>query len=95
VVHAFRERLLAQDAAPRLLDPFLATGKARGGIKARGTQRPDATPVLAAIRTLHRLERVRETLPAALEQRSAADAAWVRHQIPLAWYDRYGRRAPS
>jgi hypothetical protein len=64
-------------------------------MKARGTQRTDSTHVLAAIRTLHRLERVLETLHAALEPLSAADAAWGRQQVPVEWYERYGPRAAS
>lgn len=93
--HDFRERLLAHDGAQRLLDPLLEPCKARRWRKARGTQRTDATPVLAAIRTLHRLERVLETMRAALHQRSAADAAWVQRHVPVAWYERYGPRAES
>jgi transposase len=93
--HDFRERLLAHDATQRLLATFLATCKARGWIKARGTQRTDSTHVLAAMRTLPRLERVLETLRAALNQRSAADAAWVRQHVPVAWYERYGPRAET
>jgi transposase len=95
LLHDFRERLLAHDGAQRLLDTFLAACKARGWMKARGTQRTDSTHVLAAIRTLHRLERVLETLRAALNQLSQADAAWVRQHIPVAWYERYGPRAES
>ena len=53
--HDFRGRLLAQAAGPRFLDTLLATGKARGWIKARGTPRTESTHVLAAIRMLHRL----------------------------------------
>src|SRR5262245_579703 len=54
LLHDFRQRLLAHEAGQRFLDTFLATCKARGWIKGRGTQRTDSTPVLAAIRTLHR-----------------------------------------
>jgi retron-type reverse transcriptase len=50
----------------RLLDAFLAACKARGWIKARGTQRTDSTHVLAAIRILHRLECVLEAMHYAL-----------------------------
>jgi transposase len=95
ILHDFRERLLTHGGAQRLLDTFLETCKARGWIKARGTQRTDSTHVLAAIRTLHRLERVLETLRAALNQLSQADAAWVRQHVPVAWYERYGPRAES
>jgi transposase len=85
--------LLAHDATQRLLDTFLTTCKARGWIKARGTQRTDSTHVLAAIRNLHRLECVLEAMHHALNQLSEADSAWVRQWVPLEWYDRYGLRA--
>jgi transposase len=39
----FRCRVLAQGAGQRFLDTFLAVCKARGWIKARGTQRTDST----------------------------------------------------
>src|SRR5262249_32489245 len=95
LLHDFRQRLLAHDGAQRLLATSLKSCKAHGWIKARGTQRTDSTHVLAAIRTLHRLARVLETLRMTLNQLSAADAAWVRQHIPVAWYERYGPRAAS
>jgi transposase len=95
LLHDFRERLLAHDATQRLLDTFLEACKARGWLKARGTQRADSTHVLAAIRTLQRLERGLETLRAALHQRSAAEATWGQRHIPVAWYERYGPRAEA
>jgi transposase len=49
-----RDRLLTHEAAQRLLDTGLLACNARGWINARGTQRPDSTHVLAAVRTLHR-----------------------------------------
>jgi transposase len=93
LLHDFRQRLLAHEAAQRLLDTFLATCKARGWIKARGTQRTDSTHVLAAIRTLHRLECVLEAMHDALNQLSAAAPAWVQQHVPLDWYPRYGLRS--
>src|SRR5215475_3388269 len=95
LLHDFRHRILAHEAGQRFLDTFLAACKARGWIKARGTQRTDSTHVLAAIRTLHRLERVLETRRAALNQLSAAHAAWVQRHVPVAWYERYGPRAEA
>src|SRR5262245_39554256 len=95
LLHDFRERLLAHDDAQRLLDTFLAACKARGWLKARGTQRTDSTHVLAAMRTLHWLERALETLQAVLNQLSQADAAWVQRHVPVAWSERYGPRADS
>src|SRR5438094_943009 len=93
LLHDFRQRLLAQDAAQRLLDTFLTTCKARGWITARGTQRTDSTHVLAAIRTLHRLECVLEAMHAALNQLSKAAPAWVQQRVSQEWYDRYGLRS--
>src|SRR6266540_5296061 len=75
LLHDFRERLLTNTAAQRLLDTLLAACKARGWINARGTQRTDSTHVLAAIRTLHRLECVLEAMHDALNQLSAAEPA--------------------
>ena len=74
LLHDFRQRLLAHEAGQRFLDTFLATCKARGWIKARGTQRTDSTHVLAAIRTLHRLECVLEAMHYALNQLSDVGA---------------------
>jgi transposase len=93
LLHDFRQRLLTHEAGQRLLDTFLTTCKARGWIKARGTQRTDSTHVLAAIRTLHRLECVLEAMHAALNQLSAAEPAWVQQHVPLDWYPRYGLRS--
>src|SRR5919109_807264 len=93
LLHDFRDRLLAHEAAQRLLDTFLNACKARGWLKARGTQRTDSTHVLAAIRTLHRLECVLEAMHDALNQLSAAEPAWVQQHVPLEWYPRYGLRS--
>ena len=93
LLHDFRQRLRAHEAAQRLLDTFLSACKARGWLKARGTQRTDSTHVLAAIRNLHRLECVLEAMHHALNQLSEADPGWVRQHVPLVWYDRYGLRA--
>ena len=93
LLHDFRQRLLAHDAAQRLLDTFLTTCKARGWIKARGTQRTDSTHVLAAIRTLNRLACVLEAMHAALNQLSQAAPTWVQQWVTREWYDRYGLRS--
>src|SRR5512132_2734774 len=93
LLHDFRQRLLAHEAAQRLLDTFLTTCKARGWIKARGTQRTDSTHVLAAIRTRHRLACALEAMHYALNQLSAADSTGVQQHVPLDWYTRYGLRA--
>jgi transposase len=93
LLHDFRCRLLAHEAAQRLLDTLLATCKARGWIKARGAQRTDSTHVLAAVRTLHRLECVLEAMHYALNQLGEAAPAWVQQRVPWEWYPRYGLRS--
>ena len=95
LLHDFRERLVRHEGAQQLLDRLLETCKARGWIKTRSKQRTDSTHVLAAIRTLNRLELVLETLRAALNQLSEADTTWVRGWVPLEWYESYGPRAES
>jgi len=62
VLSEFRSRLLANGAERRLFDLLLAHFRERGWIKARGKQRTDSTHVLAAIRTIRRLECVGETM---------------------------------
>jgi transposase len=93
LLHDVRHRLLAHEAGQRFLDTLLAACKARGWIKARGTQRTDSAHVLAAIRTLHRLGCVLEAMHDALNRRSDVAPAWVRRQVPLDWYPRYGLRS--
>src|SRR5262249_56594892 len=63
-----------------------------GLLKARGQQRTDATHVLAAVRSLHRLELVAETLRAALNELATVAPAWLQGMAPLTWYERYGKR---
>jgi transposase len=93
LLHDFRQRILAHAAGQRFLDAFLAAYKARGWIKARGTQRTDSTHVLAAIHTLHRVECVQKAMHCALNRPSDVAPAWVQQHVPLAWYDRYGLRS--
>jgi transposase len=92
-LHDFRGRVLTHAAGQRCLDPFLAACNVRGWIKARGTQRPDSTHVLAAIRTLPRLECVLDAMQDALKQLRAVEPAWVQPQVPLDWDLRYGLRS--
>jgi transposase len=58
VLSEFRARLIAGSLEHQLLEAMLTHFKARGWLKARGQQRTDSTHVLAAIRTLNRLESV-------------------------------------
>ena len=92
VLCEFRGRIVSGNAAERLLDTLLARCRAVGVLKARGTQRTDATHVLAAIRVLNRLELVAETLRAALNELATEVPQWLRALAPSAWYVRYSRR---
>jgi transposase len=90
LLHDFRQRLLTHEAGQRFLDTFLTTCQARGWIKARGTQRTDSTHVLAAIRTLNRLECVGETMRHALNVLAVAAPDWLFEHSQPQWPERYG-----
>ena len=92
VLSEFRARLVAGSAEGRLLDVLVAACVQRSYLKARGKQRTDSTHVLAALRTLHRLERVAETLRATLNALAIVTPEWLRVQVDADWFDRYGRR---
>jgi transposase len=92
VLREFRDRLLAGSAETLLLDKLLERCRTLGLLKARGQQRTDSTPVLAAIRVMNRLELVAETLRAALNDLATVAPAWLQALAPLAWYERYGKR---
>jgi transposase len=95
VLSEFRTRLLAGGAERLLLDTLLTRLRAQGLLKSRGRQRTDSTHILAAIRVLNRLERVGETLRAALNSLAVVAPAWLQAIAPPAWYDRYGRRVEN
>lgn len=92
VLCEFRLRLLNDDADHLLVDTVLDIFRAAGLLKARGKQRTDSTHVLAAIRALHRLENVGETLRHALNRLAIVAPDWLRQQADPAWVERYGRR---
>jgi transposase len=92
VLSEFRSRLLEQGAAERLFEKPLARLRELGLVKERGRQRSDSTQVLAAIRTLNRLELVGESLRAALNQVAIEGRGWLTSWVPVAWFDRYSSR---
>jgi transposase len=71
VLCEFRARLLAGGQEALLFDLLLARCREAGLVRARGRQRTAATAVVAAIRLLHRLELVGETLQHALHTLAA------------------------
>src|SRR3954470_3472967 len=92
VLCEFRARLLAGDAAERLLVRMLDVARDAGLLKARGRQRTDSTHVLAAVRDLNRVELVAETLRAALNAIAGVAPDWLRALAPPEWHARYDRR---
>jgi transposase len=92
VLSEFRSRLLASGAERRLFDLLLQHFRERGWMKARGKQRTDSTHVLAAIRTLRRLELVGETMRHALNVLAEVAPAWLLQHLEPSWAERYEKR---
>src|SRR5712692_5448589 len=65
---------------------------ARVAASARGKQRSDATHVLAAIRTINRLECAGETRRSALNDLAVVAPDWLRSHVPAEWHERYDSR---
>ncbi|MBV9174515.1 MAG: IS1182 family transposase [Chloroflexi bacterium] len=95
VLSEFRSRLVAGHAEVVLLDALLARSRELGLFRPRGRQRTDSTHVLAAVRVLNRLERVGETLRAALNSLAVVAPDWLQSVAPPAWYQRYGSRVEN
>ncbi len=95
VLCEFRTRILAGSLEAQFLDALLSVCKARGLLRARGTQRTDSTHVLAAIRTVTRLELVGETVRAALNSLSVVAPEWLQAHVAAEWFDRYSHRVES
>ena len=92
VLSKFRTRLIEGASEQLLLDAMLAQFQAKGLLKSGGRARTDSTHVLAAVRTLNRLEGVGETLRAVLNDVAVVAPDWLRQQVTDDWFDRYGKR---
>jgi transposase len=95
VLGDFRARLIRHEMEEKVLETVLARLSAVGLLRAGGRQRTDSTHVLAAVRTLNRMEFVGETLRAALEALAAAAPGWLAPLIDAGWANRYGARIDS
>jgi transposase len=95
VLTGFRARLVEHGLEETVLEVLLARLSELGLLRSGGRTRTDATHVLAAIRSLNRLELVGETLRAALEALAVAAPDWLASQIPAEWVRRYGVRVDS
>lgn len=95
VLSEFRSRLLSSKAETLLLDSLLKQVSELGLLKGKKTQRTDSTHVLGAIRVLNRLERVGETLRAALNVIAIVAGQWLVERTPSIWYQRYATRVEN
>jgi transposase len=95
VLSEFRTRLIAGEGEHLLLETMLTSLQERGLLKGRGTQRTDSTHILAAIRTLNRLEWVGETMRFALNRLAAVAPTWLHTHLQPAWLERYGARVET
>ena len=95
VLSEFRTRLVEGNAERLLLDTLLQRLREQGLVKAKGRQRTDSTHVLTAVRELNRLERVGETVRAALNELAGIAPEWLQALAPPDWYERYGRRVEN
>jgi transposase len=91
VLGDFRERLLEEGRADRLLDLALARLKEAGLVRERTSQRTDSTHVLAAVRDLTRLELVTEAVRAASEELARTAGHALEGLVDDDWGRRYGR----
>jgi transposase len=90
VLSEFRARLATGGLESVLFDALLTRLAAVGLLGAGGRQRTDSTHVLAAVRSLNRLELAGETVRAALEALAATAPDWLTGVIDRSWTERYG-----
>ncbi len=93
VLSEFRARLIEGGAEQQLFEGLLSRFREKGLLKAPQKQRTDSTHILAAIRTLGRLENIGETLRYALNTIAAVAPDWLKKIVPDPnWYELYGQR---
>jgi len=96
VLSEFRGRVTGHGLEEAALDALLARLAAEGLVKAGGKQRTDSTHVIAAVRALHAVELIAESVRAALEALAASCPDWLAARICAGdWSRRYGARADS
>lgn len=85
----FRSRLLTGGAEHRLFEVLLSYFKARGWLTERQRHRTDSTHIVAAVRSLNRLELVGRTLQHALNTLALVAPDWLLTQFGPEWFERY------
>jgi len=92
ILSCFRGRLLEGGQEAILFDNILDRLKTHNLLSGKRQQRTDSTHVLAAIRTLNRLECVGEALRRVLDDLARVAPDWLSGQITPDWFGRYGLR---
>ncbi|MGW2161737.1 IS1182 family transposase [Nonomuraea sp. NPDC001699] len=92
VLCEFRLRLIDNGMEQRVFDAVLERAREAGLVRSGGRQRTDSTHVLAAIRSMNRLEKVHETLRAALNALAVVAPDWLVTVAQPEWWDRYDAR---
>jgi transposase len=96
VLSEFRTRVVEHGLEQRVLDLLLEALVERGLLSASGKARTDSTHVVAAVRTLNRVELAGESVRACVEALAAAAPDWLSAVIDVAdWGRRYGARVDS
>ena len=88
----FRGRLIAGGVEQLLFDTILEICRNRKWIKTRSKQRTDSTHIVAAVRSMNRVELVGEALFHALDIIAQVDPAWLKLQAKAEWFERYSLR---
>lgn len=92
VLSEFRTRLVEGNSEFLLFETMLTCLRDKGLLKARGRMRTDSTHILAAVRTLSRLECIGETLRQGLNVLATVIPDWLGEWTPVEWYERYSKR---
>lgn len=92
ILSPFRDRLIEGSKEAMLLDRILERLQERGLLTDKRQQRTDSTHVLAAVRTLNRLECVGETLRRVLDDLARVAPDWLLAHVTPVWFERYGQR---
>ena len=92
VLSGFRARLVEHGQEEKILERIMERLCELGFLRAGGRARTDSTHVLAAVRSLNRVEFVGETMRSALNALAVAEPGWLAAWAPAEWHERYAGR---
>jgi transposase len=95
VLCEFRGRLISGGKEQLLFDTILEICRQRKWIKTRSKQRTDSTHIIAAVRSMNRVELVGEAIFHALDIIVQVDPVWLKGQAKAEWFERYSLRFTS